>query len=75
MIVKVRDLVINTEDEMALIVLTSEEKQQIADMGPIEDGNKHYYCSAPTGTSEESMIEFMSMSDTWPENNAADYNS
>lgn len=55
MIVKIRDIIINTEDEPALIVLSDEEKELISNMS----SENNQFCSYPQGMPEVKVIDFM----------------
>ena len=54
MIVKIRDIIINTEDEPALLVLSDQEKELISNMGP-----QKKFCSFPDEMTEEEVTKFM----------------
>ncbi len=54
--VKIGDSIYDANEEMIMLILSKEERNQIRDMDP---NSKGYYCQAPDGIPVETIKEFM----------------
>lgn len=57
MIVKIGDLIANSEDQPVMVVLSDQDKENIANMLP----ECHKYCSFPENRKESEIRDFMKL--------------
>ena len=58
MFVKIGDTIYDANDQPIMLILTNEERQQIADMDPDSQGK---YCQFPAGSDQSEIEQFMEM--------------